>query len=63
MFAVREMGKLSGVKLTNSDSEFGLTIRVLHWLIALAVPLQFAGGVTDVEDELHASFGLLILGS
>ena len=47
--------------LTNTDSEYGLVAKVLHWSIAVLVLLQFAGGIAGIDDAVHATAGLTVL--
>jgi cytochrome b561 len=49
------------MRLTNSDTEYGLVTKALHWSIAVLVAFQFAGGVAGIGDEVHATAGLLVL--
>lgn len=49
------------VRLTNSETEYGAVTKALHWSIAALIVFQFAGGIGGIEDDVHASAGLLVL--
>jgi cytochrome b561 len=47
--------------MATSEDGYGAIFKLLHWSTALLVAFQFAGGILDVEDEVHATAGLLVL--
>ena len=47
--------------LTNSETQYGLVTKFLHWAIAVLIAFQFAGGVAGIEDDAHATAGLMVL--
>lgn len=49
------------MRLTNSATEYGVVAKTLHWSIAVLIAFQFIGGIADIEDDWHATAGLLVL--
>jgi cytochrome b561 len=52
---------LRETRLTNSETEYGVVLKALHWSIALLIAFQFIGGAVGAEDNVHATAGLFVL--
>lgn len=47
--------------MKDGSTGYGAVLKTLHWSTALLVAFQFVGGSAGVEDEVHATAGLLVL--
>lgn len=51
------------MQLSNSATRYGAVTKTLHWAVFALVAFQFATGLSgNVEDDLHGSIGIIILG-